>query len=474
MHIGHLNRSYFFADHVLVAMMFLALCCGCNSAQETEGDITAGVWGGSDGPDEFYWELWQDSLGLGGVIHTVRGGKKRTELPIDRVIWQPPELETHMDATGVVYRGRVDFDRGRISGRLFHGEAEGPEMDLRLTDPDKVAGLRARPPDAGDYTYTQPPTTDDGWMTADCQEVGLSHATLTDLVNAICAGDAGVIHSLLIVIDGRLVVEEYFHGYGRNDLHRVASVTKSVSSLLVGLAIDQGKITSEDASVLSFFPAFEQPASSRWRSQSLRHLLTMSMGLDWGPGEGPDGTGPGRFPRVLEREVIHEPGTHWAYHSANINLLSAVIKEATGQHADVFAEEYLFRPLRIAACEWADEDGYCLLEGGLRLRPRDMAKLGMLLRDEGRWEGRQVVSADWIRRSITPHIDASGPRKYGYLWWVGEILGRDGMQPFVSASGLGGQYIAWFPERDMVLVVTGGNDDNGKQLAIAEVIGPYL
>ena len=128
-------------------------------------------------------------------------------------------------------------------------------------------------------------------------------------------------------------------------MHRLASVTKSVSSLLVGLAIDQGKIPSEDAPVLSFFPGLERPASARWRSQSLGHLLTMSMGLDWGPGEGPRGNGPELFRKVLEREVIHEPGTHWAYHSVNTNLLSAVVKEATGQHADVFAEEHLFRPL---------------------------------------------------------------------------------------------------------------------------------
>ncbi|MFH1313928.1 MAG: serine hydrolase [Candidatus Eisenbacteria bacterium] len=453
--------------------MPLIFCSGSSSSPETEGDITAGVWVASGGPEDFYWELWRDGDDFGVVVHTVRDNKKQTELPVDRVTWHYPELEMHMDATGVVYRGKVDFGKGIISGRLFYGEKEGPEMELRLTDPDRVPGLRARPADAGAYVYARPPVTDDGWTTAYCKEAGLPDSVVTDMVNAISAGDAGVIHSLLLVAGGDLVVEEYFHGYERDDLHRLASVTKSVSSLLVGVAIDQGKISGVDASVLSFFPALEQPVDNRWRVQTLHHLLSMSMGLDWGSGGDSHGTGPEFFQQVLEREVAHEPGTHWAYQSANVNLLAGVIKEATGQHADVFAEQHLFRPLGITEYDWSylAKDGYRLMDGSLHLRPRDMAKLGMLLRDEGRWQGQEVVSADWIRQSTTPHIATDGPEKYGYLWWLGEFPGRDSTQPVVFASGHGSQFIAWFPEKDLILVVTGGNEDNGKHFAIAKVIG---
>jgi CubicO group peptidase (beta-lactamase class C family) len=476
MRVDRLLGSNTLAGAALPVLVVLALCSGCGSAQVTDGDITSGVWAGSGGPENFYWELWQNGDGFDGVVHTVRDGRKETELPVDRVTWDAPELEMHMDITGVIYRGNVDFDKGRIHGRLFYGEKEGPEMELYLADPDRIPGLRARPADAPAYTYARPPVTDDGWRTADCEEVGLPHADVTGLVNAICAGDAGVVHSLLLVVGGQLVVEEYFHGYGRDDLHRLASVTKSVSSLLVGVAMDEGGISSVDASVLSFFPALEQPSDEHWRSQTLHHLLSMSMGLDWGPGGGPHGTGPEFFQGVLEREVVHEPGTHWAYHSANVNLLSGVIKKATGQHADVFAEEHLFDPLGITAYDWSfmARDGYCLMDGSLHLRPRDMAKLGLLLRDEGRWRGRRVVSADWIRQSATAQIATEGPEKYGYLWWLGEFPGREGTQPAVFANGHGSQFIAWLPERDLIFVVTGGNEDNGKHFAIAELIGRHL
>jgi CubicO group peptidase (beta-lactamase class C family) len=476
MHMGNRIGVIVFAGAALFALGALTVCGVSSSSEKTDGDITTGIWVASVAPESFCWELWRDGDGFGGVVHTVRDGKKQTELPVDYVTWHNPELEMHMSATGVVYRGKVDFRKGLISGRLFYGEKEGPEMELHLMDSDQVAGLSACPADAPAYIYTPPPVTDDGWTTADCEKAGLPDSVVAGIVNAICAGDGGVIHSFLLVAGGDLVVEEYFHGYGRDDLHRLASVTKSVSSLLVGVAIDQDKISGVDASVLSFFPALEQPADNRWRAMTLHHLLSMSMGLDWDSGGDSHGTGPEFFQRVLERQVAHEPGTHWAYHSANVNLLAGVIKEATGQHANVFAEQHLFRPLGITEYDWSylATDGYRLMDGSLHLRPRDMAKLGTLLRDEGRWKGQQVVSADWIRRSTFPQIATAGPEKYGYLWWLGQFPGSNGMQPMIFANGHGSQFIAWLPERDLILVVTGGNEDNGKHFAIAEVIGRYL
>jgi CubicO group peptidase (beta-lactamase class C family) len=119
-------------------------------------------------------------------------------------------------------------------------------------------------------------------------------------------------------------------------------------------------------------------------------------------------------------------------------------------------------------------DGYRLMDGSLQLRPRDMARLGMLLRNEGKWKDRQVVSAEWIGESISPHISTTGPEKYGYLWWLGELPGKSGMQPVVFASGRGTQFIAWFPGLDLIMVTTGGNEDNGKQFAIAGLIERYF
>lgn len=467
------GRAIAVGRRMALPLVFLALYTASALAQAGEDDITAELWAGSGDIAGFYWEFWPHGSGLRGAVYWVSDGRMETEQPVDRITWSPPDLEMRMAATGVWYRGTVDFPAGVIRGRLFYGEEEGPEANLRLTDPERVPALRARPPGAPEYAYTQPAAMADGWDTADCQDVGLSHEAVANLVSAIERGDAGVIHSLLVIVEGKLVVEEYFHGYGREDEHRLASATKSVSSLLVGLAVDQGFIPGVEAPVLGFFPALDLPLDEFWRSETLYHLLTMSMGLDWASENGPHGTGPEFFQRVLDRRVVHEPGTVWAYHSPNVDLLAGVIREATGQHADAFAEEYLFGPLGITTYDWSflATDGYPLMDGSLHLRPRDMAKLGALLRNEGRWRDRQVVSADWIRQSVIPHMETSGPERYGYLWWLGDFAGPAGTQPAVYASGWGSQFIAWLPESDTILVVTGGNEDNSKNFAILRVLG---
>ena len=456
----------------LLLLIAMTLSITPLEAQVSGGDLTDGVWAGNAGSDEFYWEFRSDDQELSGLVHWVSDGKKETELPVDRIAWEAPWLELHMDATGVTYRGTVDLVGDRIDGQLFYGEDPGPEMELLRTEPDRVAGLHARPLDAPDYSYSRPEALPDGWETADSEDLGISHETVAGLVNAISSGDAGVIHSLLLVLDGKLVVEEYFHGYEREDLHRLASVTKSVSSLLVGQAIDSGFLPGVETRVLEFFPELERPTDDRWQAETLYHLLTMTMGLDWPPGDGPHGTGPEFFQGILDREVVHEPGTHWAYQSANINLLAGVLKQATGLHANRFAEEYLFGPMGITEYDWSfmETDGYPLMDGSLQLRPRDMAKLGMLLRDEGRWEEKQVVSADWVRRSVTRHIATDGPAEYGYLWWLGEFPPGNAGTPLAFANGHGSQFIVWVPDRDMVLAVTGGNEDNGKHFSILEIV----
>lgn len=470
------RRSTVRAPRALLVLISVHSFGGTLAAQVDKGEITSGVWAGAVGADLFYWEFWRDGPNLRGVVHLVSEGRKESELPVDRIEWDFPGLELHMDATGVTYRGTADPAGGRIDGQLFYGAEMGPRLELRQVNPDRVPGLRSRPPGAPSRSCSRPDFLTDGWDTADCRAVGLSNEAIADLVDAIADGEAGVIHSLLLIIDGKLVVEEYFHGYEREDLHRLASVTKSVSSLLVGAAVDLGMISGVDSPLLSFFPGLELPTDEAWQSETLYHLLTMSMGLDWGGDEGPHGTGPEFFQQVIDRRVVHEPGTHWAYQSANVNLLAGVIRRATGQHADAFAEERLFGPLGITDYDWSfmETDGYRLMDGSLQLRPRDMAKLGMLLRDRGEWKSRTVISSNWIQMSTRPHIATSGPWKYGFLWWLGELSGEDGPEPLVFANGQGSQFIGWVPGRDLIFVVTGGNEDNGRHFAIMGLLGRYF
>lgn len=448
---------------------------GCRTAEVPANlDLTGGVWVSEAGAEIFVWEVVGTEAGLSGVIHTLRDGRKETELPIDQIEWQPPHLVLHMHATGTRYRGEVDLSRGRINGHVEYGDEQGPAMELRWRDPAELPGLRARAA-ATPPSYRPPVDLGDGLDTADAAAVGLPHAAVEQAVAGIVDGQAGVVHSLLVVKNGRLVVEEYFHGYTRDHVHRLASVSKSVSSLLVGLALDRGALTGVDQPLLPFFDDLQPAADPRWHDQTLHHLLSMTMGLDWG-GADPHGTGPGFFQQVLQRPLAHDPGTHWAYQSANVNLLAGVLKQASGLHADQVLEDWLLQPLGITEYEWSfmAVDGYRLMDGSLQLRPRDMVKLGLLLRNQGRWHGEQVVSADWIERSLTPHVQTDGPERYGYLWWLGEFPGQDGPQPVAFANGHGSQFIVWIPASDLLLVATGGNEDNGKHFALVALLSGLL
>ncbi|HSG48058.1 MAG TPA: serine hydrolase, partial [Longimicrobiales bacterium] len=352
-------------------------------------------------------------------------------------------------STNATYTGRVELDKGRIRGGLSFAGQAGAQMELRWADPTDLPGFRALS-GAGPYAYRQPTAGGDGWEVASPEDVGLDRAALEALVNGVADGEGGLIHSLLVVRNGKLVLDEYFHGFTAGDLHRLASTTKSVSGLLVGAALDRGTIPALDAPLLRFFPDAGPVVTPEWAGETLHHLMSMSMGLDWTPEEkdGVHGTGPAFFRQVLGRKVADPPGTKWDYASANVNLLAGVLHQATGKHADAFATDVLFTPLGIESFDWdrGKVDGYNLMDGSLRLRPRDMAKIGAVVADGGRWNGRQVIGEQWIDEFTRPHLQTGEPLAgYGDLWWLGELPCSQGMEPMVVANGLGSQFIVIFP-----------------------------
>jgi CubicO group peptidase (beta-lactamase class C family) len=300
-------------------------------------------------------------------------------------------------------------------------------------------------------------------------------------VEAILQGDAGFLKSLLVVRGGALLLEEYFHGYGTDDLFPLHSSTKSVSSLLVGLAIQEGRISGVDVPLLDFFPEERGIAGTGWESLTLENLLTMSLALDWTPEEADSrhGTGPAAFREILARKVTGHPGHDWAYVNMNVNLLAGVLHKATGEQAEAFAARTLFEPLGIKSWDWSygETEGFNLMDGSLRLRSRDMAKIGQMVLNGGEWQGHKVLNPEWIHASIRPHLAAGSAEGdgYGYLWWTMTPPGPDG-QPVqvVFANGWGSQFIFLFPELDLMVVTTGGNQENGKHLAVGQVILQHL
>src|SRR5436190_6062217 len=268
------------------------------------------------------------------------------------------------------------------------------------------------------------------WPASAPDSQGVNAQSIRDLVGRVARGEYGSVSSLLVVRHGQLIVEEYF-GWSASRAHTVQSVTKSVTSLLAGMAIDRGRLSIADRAV-EFFPDYQPIANldERKRAVTVRDLLTMRTGLDWS--EGSYAGSPLqqlndcrcdwlRF--VLDWPMREMPGTRWEYVSGGVILLGGIVGVASGERIDLLAAEELFAPLGIENAWWYSglPNGLPHSGGGLNLRPRDMAKLGQLVLDGGRWLGTQILSETWIRESTQsrlPNVRSFGafPDDYGYLW----------------------------------------------------------
>ena len=328
-----------------------------------------------------------------------------------------------------------------------------------------------------------PAARDDGWPVASVNEDKLiDRAELCRMADRLASSAANV-HSVLVARGGKLVFERYFRGsdeipgriYGRrvenitfdaDTLHDMKSVSKSVASLAVGIAIDRGLIRSVNEPIFSFFPELSDLRSPEKDRIQLLHVLTMSMGLAWveaTPATGDDDNDEARMHRardacryVLGLAATAPAGQEFFYNTGALALVSAIIRKATGRPLDEFAREALFEPLGITAVEWERYKGDTNAGGGLRLRPRDMAKIGQLVLAGGRWNDRQIVSKEWIETSTASKIKATDGQFYGYLWWLGRSLLNGREVQWAGALGRGGQSIRIVPELDLVVVVTAG------------------
>ena len=321
---------------------------------------------------------------------------------------------------------------------------------------------------------------DDGWPVASVNEDKLiDRDALCRMADRLAASSDPNIHAVLVARGGKLLFERYFRGsdeinsrpvgkvtFDAATSHNVKSVSKSVASLAVGIAIDRGLIPGLNEPIFSFFPELSDLRTPEKDRIQLFHALTMSMGLAWEeatPSTGDENNDEARMNRapdacryVLGLAVTAPAGQEFFYNTGALALLSAIIRKATGRPLDEFARENLFEPLGVTRVEWERRKGDTDAGGGLRLRPRDMAKIGQLVLAGGRWNDRQVVPKAWIDASMTPRFEATGPYFYGYLWWLGRSLHNGREVHWAGALGRGGQSIRIVPELDLVVVVTAG------------------
>lgn len=280
------------------------------------------------------------------------------------------------------------------------------------------------------------------------------------------------VRAVLALVNGDLVYERYFDS-GRDEYRDVFSVTKSVMSTLVGIAIDEGLIPGPDATLARLLPAYASDMSAAVASTTLRQVLTMTggfasedydLGWDFETQQEP-------VRRILSESVVAPPGKQFIYSEAGAHLVSPVLETATGMEVEEFARDRLFEPLGIPSdppatplvfpddadayddvdFAWpVDRDGHNLGYGHLRLRPVDMAKLGQLYLQEGEWQGRQLVPFDWVLEATTNRVPSSLGESYGYFWWPVPL--QEGSA--YAAVGFGGQLVEVVPDLDLVIVVS--------------------
>ncbi len=328
----------------------------------------------------------------------------------------------------------------------------------------------------------------DGWRLSTPEAAGLDRRRLCSVIDWLDGFPQANIHSILVVRRGELVFEHYRKGpdqrwgrplgevvHGPDVKHDLRSVTKSVIALLVGITLDRKLIPSLDQPVFEYFPEYADLRTPEKDRILLRHLLTMSAGLEWDeyrPYTDPQNSqiqmirSPDRYRFALDRRVVAPSGQVWNYSGGCTELLGAVIRKAAARPLDQVAREFLFDPLGITDIAWTGYPNSDIpsAAGGLRLRARDLAKIGQLVLQRGQWDGRQVVPAHWIDEATAPQIGpADRPYFYGYQWWLGRSLINRRELPWVAGIGLGGQRVFVVPALDLVAVVTAGLYNDAKQ-----------
>lgn len=325
------------------------------------------------------------------------------------------------------------------------------------------------------------PQLNDGWqIEASPTAADLDADRLCTVLRNLADGEANI-HGLIIARHGRLVAEVYHAGkdervkdlfrttrtFDASTLHDIRSISKSVTSLLWGIAQGQGKTPPLDTPVLSLFPELADLNRDGREAITLAQMLSMSSGLAWNEWRATSlfnndefglfwHTSQARY--VFNRLMAAPAGAQFNYNGGNTAVLAQLLADRVGMTLPEYARKQLFEPLGITDWEWVDDyRGRPLAFAGVRLRPRDLARIGQLVLQHGQWNGRQVVPAEWIAESTRPHIDTGMGLQYGYQWWLGKVTVSGTEQAWVGGIGNGGQRLWILPGLDMVVVTTAGD-----------------
>ncbi len=417
-----------------------------------------------------------------------------------------PAMQLHVAREGgsVIFTARPDPSEPeiRVSAKLVSSpdrlRIEWPDpgrvIELKRNTRSETAGFFPRPPGEPKYVYRKPPATADGWTTARARDAGMDEAMLAKLIQRLIDADPSVrrpalIHSILVAYKGKLVLEEYFYGFDRDTPHDLRSAGKTFSSVMLGAAMKEGVPIAPETPVYSLLAGMGPFANPDPRKSqiTLAHLMTHTSGLAC---DDNDSASPGNeetmqnqrqqlnwWKYTLDLPMAHDPGSRYAYCSANMNLAGAALTAAARTWLPEYFERTVARPLQFGPHYWnlmPTGEGY--LGGGAYIRPRDLLKVGQAYLDGGLWHGRRLVDESWVKVSTSPHAEVTpastglDPKQFpnfyneavdGYAWHlssmhVGEHTYRD-----YAATGNGGQLLIVVPDLDLTVVFTAGNYGQG-------------
>ncbi len=381
------------------------------------------------------------------------------------------------DSDGDIYEGRYNPDDQSIKGCVYAMESNEriflDSLDLVRTD-EKLTTRLFHPRVADEkggsaYAYATPLSLGDGLNTASISAYIDSDSAFNQLMNRVLKQEFGRLESLLIMKDSALVAEEYFYGYDRNELHDIQSCTKSITSLLLGIVLEQYPEISLENPLSDFFPEYDSLFMGKKEKITLEHLITMTAGFSTEDIPGKEDH-PDQIRHLLRMPLASEPGTVFRYNNNNSILLGAVLQRITGIHADVLAEKLLFTPMEISRYRWKYVGQLPQCHSELEMLPRDMAKIGQLVLNQGRWGDRQLVPARWIEESTSSMNPESAFFNYGYQWWIRSVNSPDWWEEskypvrerykISMALGHGGQFIMVIQNRDLVVVTTASDYAN--------------
>lgn len=355
------------------------------------------------------------------------------------------------------------------------------------------------------YNYSEPITYTDGIETGSLAEVGMDVLPLSAMMDYINSVDQHRIHNILILKNNKLVFEEYFSGYkldydvpnldgelityNRTFDHPMMSVSKSVTSVIIGIAVKEGYITDLNKKIIDYFPEYADILTGEKANITIHHLLSMTCGLplDESTYSYADTRNelrqvmlmddPIRY--ILSRPLISSPGTRFYYSSGTGIVLSAIIEKLTGMRFLDYANSKLFDPLRSEGGVWsAIHNGLTFASGGLYFKARELTKIGILFLNNGQFEGNEIITPDWIRLSQQEFIGTNNAffqnSTYGYQWWNTHFTVNGISQKCFFAAGWGGQYMFIIPGLDMIIEINSGNYFGTSRVSPFDLVKNYI